>query len=87
MSGLTQIVRLLLQNGASVDFTDRNGDTALFHGEKIRILFGNTLLLIFKACKYNSSIDLVISLINASSDLNIKNVKEQTALMFGLYYI
>ena len=84
-NGLTKTVRLLLENGASVDYPDLGGSTALFYGKKILLLFLNTFLLIFIGCKYNANIDLVISLINASSDLNIKNSKGQTALMFGLY--
>ena len=83
--GFTEIVRLLLENGASVDYPDPGGSTALFYGEKILLLFLNTFILIFIGCKYNANIDLVITLINPSSDLNIKNNKGQTALMFGIY--
>jgi hypothetical protein len=33
--GFTETVRLLLKNGASVDYTNADGFTALFNGEKI----------------------------------------------------
>jgi ankyrin repeat protein len=37
-NGLTKTVRLLLENGASVDYPDPYGYTALFYGEKIQHL-------------------------------------------------
>jgi hypothetical protein len=45
-NGLTKTVRLLIMYGASVDYPDQYGNTALFYGEKIQRLPRNTSIFI-----------------------------------------
>ncbi len=45
-NGFTKTVRLLTMYGASVDYPDPHGNTALFNGEKIQRLPRNTSIFI-----------------------------------------